>query len=75
MISEATRAPGTEYATSHPVPRLRTLSGRCGVGAKGAKSVTVRIVGLVLLAMWASVKASDMEAHPAAQVRRDLLST
>jgi molybdate transport system substrate-binding protein len=47
MISEATRAPGTEYATSHPVPRLRTLSGRCGVGAKGAKSVALILVGLM----------------------------
>jgi molybdate transport system substrate-binding protein len=47
MISGSTQAPATEHATSHPVPRLRTRSGRCGVGARGAKWVALILVVLM----------------------------
>ena len=47
MISGSTQAPGTTYAISHPVPRLRTPSGRCRVGVRGAKWVGFLLVGLL----------------------------
>jgi molybdate transport system substrate-binding protein len=53
MISGSTEASGTTYATSHPVPRLRTASGRCGVGPEGAEWMAVGARG----AEWMAVGA------------------